>query len=58
MSLRDPLAFLLITVLILSGWGGLFVVVDSYHEAACTQRTTQLLLEQREGPLEACAGIF
>lgn len=58
--LYDPVSitYILITVLIFAVSGELFWVADATHEGSCHQRNAQLLQDHREGPLQACTGVF
>ena len=49
------LEYILITVLIFSGWGGLFGWSHAYHKADCLERNALLDTESREGPRQSCA---
>ena len=56
MTLRDPLTFLLITVLIFAFSGELFKVFTTQNERDCYKANALLLEEGREGPLRGCHG--
>ena len=48
------LTWLLITILILTGWGGMLGWSFEHVEAHCLHANERLYLEQLEGPLRAC----
>jgi|CXWL01.1.fsa_nt_gi hypothetical protein len=48
------LTWLLITMLILTGWGEAFWVFHEHRESSCLRSNQALLLRGAEGPLQAC----
>lgn len=60
LTLYEPVSimYIFITVLIMAFSGELFWVADATHERSCHQRNAQLLEDHREGPLQACTGVF
>ena len=48
------LTWLLITLLILTGWGEGFWIFHETHEANCLRSNQELLLRGAEGPLQHC----
>ena len=48
------LEWLLISVLIITGWGGFLGWSMEHIEKACLTRNTHITNESREGPLERC----
>lgn len=48
------LTWLLLTILILTGWTGLMGWSVEHVENVCLERNNLLLQEEREGPLQLC----
>lgn len=47
-------AWLLIAILVFTGWGGFMGWSSEHVENHCLARNNALLMEQREGPLQMC----
>lgn len=48
------LLWILISVLIVSGWGGIIGLSLDYVGEQCRESNEQLLLDNRQGPLRDC----
>ena len=48
------LTWLLIAILIVTGWGGYLGWGNEHVENACLARNNTMLTEQKEGPLQVC----